>query len=41
MANSFLEASARERAQGVCDAGSFQEILKPSDRITSPHMALL
>ncbi len=41
MANSFLEASARERVQAVCDEGSFQEILKPSDRISSPHMALL
>ena len=41
MANSFLEASARDRVQAVCDAGSFQEILKPSDRISSPHMALL
>lgn len=41
MINSFLEAGARERVHGICDAGSFQEILKPSDRISSPHMALL
>lgn len=41
MVNSFLEASARGRVHGICDAGSFQEILKPSDRISSPHMALL
>jgi len=41
MANNFLEASARERVQGVFDAGSFEEILKPAERISSPHMALL
>ncbi len=41
MANSFLEASARERVQGVCDSGSFEEILKPEERVSSPHMALL
>ena len=41
MANSFLEASARERVQGVLDTGSFEEILKPAERVSSPHMALL
>ncbi|WP_370262411.1 biotin-independent malonate decarboxylase subunit beta [Limnobacter sp.] len=41
MANSYLEASARERVLGLLDAGSFEEILKPAERVSSPHMALL
>ncbi|HEX4916734.1 MAG TPA: biotin-independent malonate decarboxylase subunit beta [Limnobacter sp.] len=41
MANSYLEASARERLLSLLDAGSFEEILKPADRVSSPHMALL
>lgn len=38
---SFYEASARERIAGVVDAGSFEEIIKPIERITSPHLAQL
>jgi len=38
---SYLEASARERAHGLCDAGSFVEWLDPRARMTSPHLAAL
>lgn len=39
--HSYLEASARERIAGVCDAGSFSEWLDPRERLTSPHLAAL
>jgi malonate decarboxylase beta subunit len=32
---------ARERAHGLCDAGTFIEWLDPRERITSPHLAAL
>jgi len=35
---SFYEATARRRITGVLDQNSFQEILGPADRITSPHL---
>lgn len=38
---SYLESSARERAHGLCDAGTFVEWLDPRERITSPHLAAL
>ncbi len=38
---SFREASARLRVQGLLDAGSFTEWLGPARRITSPHLAAL
>jgi malonate decarboxylase beta subunit len=38
---SYQEASARERARGLCDAGSFTEWLDPRERLTSPHLAAL
>ncbi|MBZ4020866.1 biotin-independent malonate decarboxylase subunit beta [Rhodobacter sp. TJ_12] len=38
---SFLEASARDRALGLVDEGSFTELAGPFDRVTSPHLELL
>mgnify|MGYP001547666889 FL=1 len=38
---SFAESSARERLAHVLDAGSFDEWLPPSARVTSPHLAQL
>jgi malonate decarboxylase beta subunit len=38
---SFSELSARERVAHLLDAGSFTEILGPSERVVSPHLALL
>ncbi|NLB55511.1 MAG: biotin-independent malonate decarboxylase subunit beta, partial [Lentisphaerae bacterium] len=38
---SFYRGSARERAQGLVDEGSFTEILGPNDKLTSPHLAPL
>jgi malonate decarboxylase beta subunit len=38
---SFAELSARERVAKLLDAGSFQEILGPAQRVVSPHLALL
>jgi malonate decarboxylase beta subunit len=37
----FSELSARQRVAHLLDAGSFQEILGPSERVVSPHLALL
>ncbi|XZQ31217.1 biotin-independent malonate decarboxylase subunit beta (plasmid) [Rhodobacter capsulatus] len=37
----FIEASARERAIGLVDEGSFTELAGPFDRVTSPHLTLL
>ena len=38
---SYLEASARKRVSGLCDADSFSEFCPPQMRQTSPHLALL
>ena len=38
---SFVEATARQRAFGLVDKGSFTELLGPRDRMTSPHLPLL
>ncbi len=37
---SWFLASARERLAGLLDPGSFTEILPPSERVQSPHLAL-
>lgn len=37
---SFYEASARQRVEGLLDAGSFREILPPTDKRTSPHLGM-
>ncbi len=39
--HSFYEANARQRIAGLLDAGSFRELLAPSERATSPHLPLL
>lgn len=41
MSRSYYEASARERLIGILDGGSFHEFLPPSERVRSPHLALL
>ncbi|SFN22668.1 biotin-independent malonate decarboxylase subunit beta [Variovorax sp. OV329] len=38
---SYAECSARERLALLLDPGSFHEWLPPSERVTSPHLALL
>jgi malonate decarboxylase beta subunit len=38
---SFLEATARERANGLVDQGTFTELLGPRDRFSSPHLPVL
>jgi len=38
---SFLESSARQRANGIVDSGTFTELLGPRDRISSPHLPVL
>jgi malonate decarboxylase beta subunit len=38
---SYQEATARERLQQLFDPGSFEEIIPPSARVTSPHLAQL
>ncbi len=38
---SYREASARRRLARVLDPGSFREMLPPSERVTSPHLAAL
>jgi len=38
---SFLESSARDRAIGLVDDGSFTELVGPFDRMTSPHLPVL
>lgn len=37
--DSFIERSARNRAQGLLDAGSMRELVGPFDRVTSPWLA--
>lgn len=39
--SSFYEATARERAIGLLDDGTFTEFLGPRDRMTSPHLPVL
>ncbi len=41
IARSFYEASARERALGLVDPGTFTEFLGPRDRMVSPHLPVL
>ncbi|WP_242346974.1 biotin-independent malonate decarboxylase subunit beta [Anaeromyxobacter terrae] len=38
---SYREATARRRLAGILDPGSFTELLGPSERVTSPHLASL
>jgi malonate decarboxylase beta subunit len=38
---SYQESTARERLQHLFNAGSFEEFIPPSQRITSPHLAQL
>ncbi|GAT33606.1 malonate decarboxylase beta subunit [Terrimicrobium sacchariphilum] len=37
---SFYEASARQRVAGILDAGSFREILPPTEQRISPHLGM-
>lgn len=39
--SSFFDANARERAVGLCDKGTFTELLGPHDRFESPHLPVL
>lgn len=39
--HSYYEATARGRIDHVLDSGSFREILDPTERLTSPHLAAL
>lgn len=39
--SSFFAANARERAIGMCDKGTFTELLNPLDRFESPHLPVL
>ena len=39
LAGSYYESSARERLAGLLDADSFVEILPPTERCRSPHLA--
>lgn len=38
---SFLESTARQRALGLVDEGTFTEFIGPTDRISSPHLPVL
>lgn len=38
---SFFEATARERARGLVESGSFRELAGPIDRLSSPHLPVL
>ncbi|KPK60144.1 MAG: malonate decarboxylase subunit beta [Gammaproteobacteria bacterium SG8_31] len=38
MSRSFFEATARRRVLGLLDPDSFEELLPPTERITSPHL---
>ncbi len=38
---SFLESTARQRALGIVDEGTFTEFIAPIDRISSPHLPVL
>lgn len=39
--SSFYEASARQRANGLVDEGTFRELIGPNDRMCSPHLPIL
>lgn len=39
--NSYLESTARERAIGLVDKGTFTELLGPKDRMSSTHLPVL
>ncbi len=39
--SSYLELTARQRIPAIFDAGSFEELLPPSARVVSPHLAQL
>ncbi|MEC5160494.1 MULTISPECIES: biotin-independent malonate decarboxylase subunit beta [unclassified Janthinobacterium] len=39
--SSYLEANARQRLRRLFDAGSFEELLPPAQRVVSPHLAQL
>jgi malonate decarboxylase beta subunit len=41
MSRSFYEESARQRIEGLLDPQSFVELLKPTERLTSPHLQAL
>ncbi|EJN06927.1 biotin-independent malonate decarboxylase subunit beta [Herbaspirillum sp. YR522] len=41
MSASYLEANARERIVQLFDPGSFTELLPPTQRVVSPHLAQL
>ncbi|BAI74979.1 malonate decarboxylase beta subunit (plasmid) [Azospirillum sp. B510] len=41
MSRSYYEDSARGRLAGLLDAGSFAEILPPTERVVSPHLRQL
>jgi malonate decarboxylase beta subunit len=38
---SFLESTARQRAIGLADSGTFTEFIGPKDRMSSPHLPLM
>jgi malonate decarboxylase beta subunit len=38
---SFLECTARQRAIGLVDSGTFSELVGPRDRLSSPHLPVL
>ena len=37
---SWFQATARQRVAGLLDPDSFQEFLRPAERVASPHLAL-
>ncbi len=39
--SSYLECTARERLRRLFDAGSFEELIPPAQRVVSPHLAQL
>ena len=41
MTGSAYEATARQRVLGLVDGGSFRELMPPTERVTSPHLARL
>jgi malonate decarboxylase beta subunit len=41
MIRSYYEASARERVAGLLDPGTFRELVPPTARVMSPHLAEL
>lgn len=38
---SFYEATSRERAKFLVDEGTFNELISPKDKMTSPHLPVL